>query len=108
MAVQFKVLSGNHHEGNKEYLKGDIITTDRPLDQIFKNKFERLGTVDAPAPKAEAKKEAGPVRTKKIGYKTIKVGKNLYDVVNKADDKSVNEEPLSLKEAEKLIETLSV
>ncbi len=76
---KFRVLDGKHHTtdaaGNEyTYHKNDIIESDKPLDTIFLNKFERVG---GPAPtlkdgvtdpqsrlagdslaKAQAKKEA--------------------------------------------------
>lgn len=63
----FKLLSGGHFEPNrketpegeepqpgKTYKPGDVIHSDRPLDELFKNKFERLA-----APAAAKKGKAG-------------------------------------------------
>lgn len=42
MGKQFKVLEGNHFEGNRTYSKGQIVTSNQPLDRLFQNKFQAL------------------------------------------------------------------
>lgn len=39
---QFKVLAGVHVDENGEYREGEVVNSDLPLDQMFKNKFEKL------------------------------------------------------------------
>ena len=41
--MNFKLISSSHSDENgKEYKVGDIVSSDRPLDTIFKNKFQRV------------------------------------------------------------------
>jgi len=46
----FKVLDGDHNEGGRTYEKGEVITSSRHLDQIFRCKFERLDVEAKPTP----------------------------------------------------------
>ena len=54
---RFKVLGGDHSEDGTTYAKGEVVTTERPLDKMFMNKFERLrkGKKDKKKKKAETK-----------------------------------------------------
>ena len=47
---KFGVMIGPHYEKNKRYKPGDVLESDRPLDQIFKGKFE---PVDSHTPISE-------------------------------------------------------
>lgn len=42
MGKQFKVLEGSHFESGRTYNKGQIVTSDQPLDRLFQNKFQAL------------------------------------------------------------------
>lgn len=60
--ARFQLLPGvgNHYEGNGEknrveYQPGDIIESDKPLDQMFAYKFERLAD-DEDKPVKKSKK----------------------------------------------------
>ena len=59
--AKFKVLAGSHEEGRdanrRLFVKGDIVESNRPLDKIFVNKFQRVDA-DTPSSKGE-RVEAG-------------------------------------------------
>lgn len=77
--MKFKVLHGKHATGMDNsrdnpkvvYGKGEIIDTDLPLDQMFKNKFERVDLV--PAPPEQPK----PKKVKKVKKKVKKAKKGI-------------------------------
>lgn len=43
----FRVLAGEHNEGGKTYTKGQVFQSPHPLDEVFMEKFERLGGATA-------------------------------------------------------------
>ena len=56
--MRFEVLAGNHVDlAGKLYNRGEVITTNVPLDKKFVNKFKRLGK--APKDKKKKKKDKG-------------------------------------------------
>jgi len=64
--LQFKVVKGKHYEGTKCYKKGDIIASDKPLDKLFRNKFEivsRPVEVDTVGSSPSSGPESDPVET---------------------------------------------
>ncbi len=48
----------------KTYKAGDVIESDRPLDQVFRGKFERLDG-PSPEPEAESKPQKAKGRSRK-------------------------------------------
>lgn len=48
--MKFKNLGGNHDENGVIYVKGDIIESDRDLDEMFTHKFQRVAEAP-PEPK---------------------------------------------------------
>lgn len=91
-----EVVSGKHHEklgpnNIKHYNKGDVVKSLQDLRKSFPNKFQLVKEV---APKAidEAKE-----------FELKSLGQGRYDVLDKSTEKPVNEEPLTLSEAEKLL-----
>lgn len=40
--MKFKVLVGAHSERNMLFNVGDIVETEKPLDKMFKGRFERI------------------------------------------------------------------
>ena len=111
MSMKFKLLAGRFVDGKTTYFPGETVTADRRLDEVFKNKFELVGEVEAEdvadeeveeAPKRKAKKKS----TKKVTYKVKKIGKNKYDVISSKKKKPINDEYLTKKEAEALAESM--
>ena len=45
MKNRFKVKAGLHIEDGVTYKKDDIVTSEKPLGEMFKGKFESLGPV---------------------------------------------------------------
>ncbi|QDP54883.1 MAG: hypothetical protein Unbinned3891contig1000_81 [Prokaryotic dsDNA virus sp.] len=45
---KYKVLIGIHIEQGEKFTKGQVVTSHRPLAQLFRNKFEDLGEVPMP------------------------------------------------------------
>lgn len=91
-----EVVSGKHHEkishGEiKHYKKGDVVESLQDLRKTFPNKFKLVREV---APKAIDEAQEFELKS---------LGQGRYDVLDKSTEKPVNEEPLNLSEAEKLI-----
>lgn len=92
----YQVLSGKHFEkgmkGRGEvtrYDKGDIVTSLRDLRKLFPNKFELVEN------KVRENSEAK--------FKIVTLGRGQYNVVDTSSDETLNEEPLTKTEAEKLV-----
>ena len=93
---QFEVVSGKHHEklgpnNIKHYDKGDVVESVQDLRKLFPNKFMLVKEV-APKPLDEAPE-----------FELVTLGQGRYNVVDKSKDQPVNEEPLTLSEAETLL-----
>lgn len=114
---KLKENAGAHRdEAGKDWQAkdGHVFETDKPLDKMFVNKFDRLESVAAPAAKAskpapveqdEEEEEIDPFlkkatrvsddRAAKGGLSIFKKGK-VFGVVNDAESgKLLNDEPLS-------------
>lgn len=57
--MKFQVLSGKHSDAaGKTYVKGEVVESSRPLDEVFLNKFRRLEEAPkAAAPAASSQKD---------------------------------------------------
>ncbi len=94
----FQVLGGKHFEKGMKgqvtrYEKGDIVTSLRDLRKLFPNKFELVES------KVQEDSEAK--------FKIVTLGRGQYNVVDTSSDETLNEEPLTKSEAEKLVKEKS-
>lgn len=66
--MRFKLLEGKHGEGKgaerRDYKKGDVVESEHKLDEMFINKFQRLGDKE-PAEVKEARTEQEKSEKKK-------------------------------------------
>ncbi len=97
--MQFKMIAGSlTHEG-RVYNKGDVITTELPLDKMFVNSWQRLGTIvdtsapaptharrRAPTPAPEPLPEDAPVQTAVAEPPVVNKGKDVTSNFPKAVD----------------------
>ena len=128
--MKFMLKSGTHYEpvarknktkrgkkgpSMKRYVAGDVIESDKPLDKKFRNKFRRLyeDELDEKARRIETQDdtaaEVGEDLDDEEGtqLKIVKVKKGKYDVVNTETDERMNDEYLTKKEAEEMVEGLA-
>lgn len=47
--AKFRVIAGIHVEEGKVHKKGDVVTSDEPLDELFAGKFEVVNGGSPPA-----------------------------------------------------------
>ena len=90
--VKFKMKSnvGPHYDGAKQYVSGDIIHLDEHQAESIMFKLDRI---DPPTPEPE------PEFTMII----VETDNDLFDVVNELTSERVNEEPLTLDQAQALV-----
>ena len=55
--MKFQVLCGEYVVGDKTYQRGDVVTTDNPLDEMFVNAFKRVGEFKEDEPQQEPEPE---------------------------------------------------
>lgn len=90
----FQVLGGKHFEKGMKgqvtrYEKGDVVKSLKDLRKLFPNKFELVESV------VRVNSEAT--------HKIVTLGRGQYNVVDTSSDETLNEEPLTKTEAEKLV-----
>ena len=122
----FRVLAGRHVDGNKTYVKDDIIESDVDLMERFGGgKFERDLAAEIAAEEADSKKKASSKAatppSNPLGddvtadffedadtseIKVYKTGSRFNVVTDDEPDVPQNEKPVTKKQAEKLIDTL--
>lgn len=80
---------GSHYYKGKKYVAGEEIRLPEHVAQRIKDKLIRIDPApDEPEPE--------------FGFVIVHLGDDTYDVVNDADGKSINDEPMTLKEARAL------
>jgi len=125
--MRFKLLNGNYFERNKngkrasqvKYEAGSVIESERELDKLFQNKFERLADIEKqepekkvgrtrpPAPKGPSDDEDGgddkePVEPRPLAAKHK--GGGRWDVYNTETGKKINDSFLTKAEAFRMAE----
>jgi len=117
----FRVIAGVHKEDGVRYLKGSVIRSDKDLDRIFLNKFQRL-RMDDPAllpdepveedltaeeVEAEVAAAAGdvqaPKRKRRNLLEKIHKGGGRWEVRNRKTNERINDEWLTKEEAESIV-----
>lgn len=126
--MKFKLLHGGHEEGGKNFNEGDVVESNEPLDEIFRNKFRKIMAEESEVeevtpipPKGGKKNKKGKESDSsgtnpppppppppqddqpKITLKAIRRKKNCWDVVKIIDgvqtDQCVNTQFLTKKQA---------
>jgi len=99
--AKFLLKNGPHYVPGREepFLPGDVITSDIPLDEKFKNKFEKIS---GPIPSKPSKAEEPEEEVSANPFKIVTVARGKYDVVKIATDEKINDEPLTKTQAVKL------
>ena len=116
--MKFRLLAGKFYHGNKMYKAGDEIQTEMNLEEIFKNKFEKVvrrsqikasvtGTVTK-IEKEVTKEEAEEMSVAPANLEMKHKGGNRWVVLNKDTGEQVNDGYLKRKEAEALVNGDSV
>ena len=97
---KFKLLNGSYRgQDGTRYKEGDSVTTDSPLDEQFKRKFEKVeGRRGNSAPDTE-KAETPPPPDKK--FEVVPDGKR-FNVIRVVDGMKINDKTLTKLQAEKL------
>ncbi len=90
----FEVLSGKHFEKGMSrkvtrYNKGDIVKSLKDLRKLFPNKFVLV--------ESAVREETKPP------FMVVSLGKGQYAVINTLSNETINEEPLTKSEADKLV-----
>ena len=111
--MRFRVLAGLHREGDKLFHKGDIVESDKDLDEIFRNKFEAVTgstrtrgvSIQESLDKAKgARDDDDDVDPPAVTLKAIHKGGGRWVVVNTETGEQVNEGYLKKPDA-KAMET---
>lgn len=87
---RFKVVAGQHRDGDAVYTKGQIVESDRRLDLVFRGKFVPLDAeevVDVGPERDKPKKAAAPPSAARSGVSS----KHGYDYVEDLKEASVAE-----------------
>lgn len=98
---RFRVVAGQHRDGDKTYTKGQIVESDRRLDLVFRGKFVPLDAeevVDVGPEKDKPKKAAAPPSATRSGVSS----KHGYDYVEDLKEASVEEKEGEVDPHEKL------
>jgi hypothetical protein len=90
----YRLLQGSHSEGHKTYVKGDLITTTKPLNAIFPDRFEVYGV------EKDVELDLGDKFT------LSKVG-TLFNLVSIKTGYPINNEPMKKKAAYAMLERLN-
>ena len=98
--AKFKLKSQSFSTPEKKYVQGDFITSDKPLDKIFKNTFSKVNSRRSePAPDEEEEEEES---TSKFQIVPSAEEEGRYDVVKTGTDEKINDKTLTEKQAIKL------
>ena len=122
--MKYMLIGGPHYQGGKRYMPGDVVESDRALDEVFQGKFELI--VEEPEEKApEATPGKSPVRFQRAAppsqldkdeetdeestrvpkLKAVHKGAGRWVVLNVETGERVNDEYLKKAEA-KAMETI--
>ena len=95
------IFKGSHYrdENGKTYVKDDIVTSDRPLDETFKNSFEKTESRRAITKPETVEEEVKAIDSK---FKVVHTGGGRYNVVKTSDDEKINDKTLTKLQAIKL------
>lgn len=99
--MQYRLMCGNHREGNKKYEQGALVTSDRPLDRIFIGKFHRV-LEPAALDQTRARRRTVPPGTRPTAV--VRPTGDGYDVLNPATGKRINTQALTEQEAQAMVE----
>jgi len=87
----YKLIGGSHVQDGKTYHKNDVVPSEVPLDQMFKNKFEPMGsTNDIPVynePESQSEPDGEP--TPDFSDAESELGTNVTSEFSEAIEKGV-------------------
>ena len=115
--MKFKVLFGGHaNEVGEQFLPGDIVDTNTPLDKMFPGKFEIVTASEEKKEKAEEKTEAPKnkegedvtdsfeIPEELQGVKVLKFG-GWYAIID-TDGEELTEDRMRKKDVQEALEAL--
>ena len=123
--MKFKILFGKHAvkiPNTKEhqiFTAGSIFESDKPLDEIFLNKFQRLSEaseeLSIPEPSNDTpegeKSSPEPIEGSEISFKAVHKGRGNWDVLKVVDgevtEEAANDVYLKRKAAHELADKLN-
>lgn len=103
MRYLIRVISGTHLEGRRKYNPGDRIETDKPLHELFANKFELLSNLSEEGVPITPELAPEPV----INYEIRETARGWFDVVNSETGNAINARKLRDAEAKELLASLT-
>jgi len=128
--MRFRLLAGTHQEGDKVYKSGQIVRSDRVLNELYKNKFDRvednvpsskpvavldrkslLGKKDVAVDSPTASPDVvtpmaadGEPKGDEVVLIATEYKKGQWDVINRKTMKRLNDIPLTQEQAEAVVD----
>ena len=110
MADQYRLISGSHMMGKTKYTEGDVIETDLPLCDMFKNKFEQIESLHVKQVADDVQivdDELDVEEDIAIKYELDETASGWFNVINSETKTAINSKKLRKSEAEELLNSLN-